>query len=81
LCKKSDVYAIGVIFLELILDKSLWDNNIENHKKLRKSMLSNLENLKTENVEIYKIIKRCVSKTASRRYTCEELLVALKEIK
>ena len=80
LCKKSDVYAIGVIALELILNKNLWDNNIEDPKKLRKSMLSNLEKLKTENEEIYKIIKRCVSKTAGRRYSCEEILQALREM-
>ena len=80
LCKKSDIHAIGVIFLELILGKSLWDNNIDNPKKIRISMLNNLEKLKKENEEIYKIIKRCVSKTATRRYSCEELLVALKAI-
>ena len=80
LCKKSDIHAIGVIFLELILDKSLWDNNIDNHKILRKSMLNNLENLKKDNEVIYKIIKRCVTKTAHRRYSCDELLLALKEI-
>jgi len=76
LCKKSDIYAIGVIYLELILDKSLWDNNIDDPKKLRKSMLKNLENIKG-NEEIYKIIKRCVSRTADSRYSCDELLAAL----
>jgi len=81
LCKKSDIHAIGVIFLELILDKGLWDNNIDNHKILRRSMLKNLENLKKDNEVIYKIIKRCVTKTATRRYSCDELLIALKEIK
>ena len=43
-------------------------------------MLNNLEKLKKENEEIYKIIKRCVSKTSTRRYSCEELLVALKGV-
>jgi len=80
LCKKSDIYAIGVIYLELILDKSLWDNKIEDAKKLRKSMLTNLEYLKKDNEEIYKIIKKCVSNRVESRYTCDELLERLKAL-
>ena len=69
--KKSDIYSLGVILLELIQNDDLWDINSYNYQKYRKSILSNLEDVKDERLK--KIIKNCISISINKRYGINEL--------
>lgn len=69
--KKSDIYSLGVILLELIQNDDLWDINIYNYQKYRKSILNNLEDVKDEKLK--KIIKKCISISINKRYGINEL--------
>jgi len=71
LTKKSDIYSLGVILLELILNYDLWDISIYNYQKYRKSILENLE--KVKNDKIKKIIKGCIRVEPKRRYDINQL--------
>ena len=78
ICKKSDIYSLGVIFLEILLDKSLWDNTCENnYQKCRKQIMINLKESK-KYPNIYKIIKNCLSSDPKKRMSSENLFNAIK---
>ena len=79
LCKKSDVYALGVIFLELMVNKNIWEGKKENSKIYRKCVIDNLESI-NNNIEIYSIIKKCICKSSKNRFSIEELLESLRSI-
>ena len=76
--KKSDIYSLGVILLELINDSDLWDINIYNYQKYRKSILNNLKNVKDDNIK--RIIKRCISVKSEIRYNINELVEEYKKV-
>ena len=69
--KKSDIYSLGVILLELILNYDLWDISVYNYQKYRKSILENLEAVKNEKLK--KIIKKCIRVKPCLRYNIDEL--------
>ena len=71
LTKKSDIYSLGVILLELILNYDLWDITIYNYQKYRKSILDNLELVKNEKLK--KIIQKCIRVKSCLRYNIDEL--------
>ena len=71
LTKKSDIYSLGVILLELILNYDLWDITIYNYQKYRKSILKNLELVKNEKLK--KIIRKCIRVKSCLRYNIDEL--------
>ena len=79
LCKKSDVYALGVIFLEIMLSKDIWEGKKENSKIYRKCVIKNLESL-NNNEKIYSIIKKCICKCTKDRFSIEELLETLRRM-
>jgi serine/threonine protein kinase len=79
-CLKSDIYSLGIIFLELIMDNELWDTNFYSHQKYRKSVLQNLKELQEEDYEIYEIIKKCISLTPEKRYDIYELYNIVKKL-
>ena len=79
-CLKSDIYSLGIIFLELLINDELWDTNYYNYQNFRKSVLENLNELKEEDYEIYEIIKKCISLTPEKRYDIYELYNIIKKL-
>ena len=69
---KSDIYSLGVILLELIVNNDLWDININNYQKYRKSILENLK--KVNNIPLKLLIKKCISVKSNLRYDITELV-------
>ena len=76
--KKSDIYSLGVILLELIINDDLWDINCYNYQKYRKSILNNLDDVKDERLK--KIIKKCISISIDKRYGINELYYEFNKI-
>ena len=79
-CLKSDIYSLGIIFLELLMNDELWDTNYYNYQKYRVSVLQNLNELKEEDYETYEIIKKCISLTPRKRYDIYELYNIVKKL-
>ena len=80
ICKNSDVYSLGVIFLEILLDKSIWDRNSENnYQKCRKQIIYHLKESKIY-PNLYKIIKKCLSPDPKNRMSSENLYNAIKSL-
>ena len=53
ICKKSDMYALGVIYLEMLCE-NLWENVPNNYQKCRKQVLLKLGDI-TEDIEYEKV--------------------------
>ena len=45
ICKNSDIYAIGVIYLEMLCEGDMWEGCGDNYKKCRKTVLEKLEEI------------------------------------
>ena len=73
LCLKSDIYSLGVIFLEILYEYELWDPQYYNYQKYRLSILEKLEEIKNDDLIINKIINKCLSKSPGKRYDINEL--------
>jgi len=80
ICKKSDIYGLGVIFLEILMGCDLWDPKFYNYQKSRKSIIDNLESYKNININIYKIIKKCLSMSPENRISMQELQKSIKNL-
>ncbi len=68
---KSDIYAIGVIIAEI------WCGYIradEDYKKSRNILLKNLRNIKEENKELEKIIRKCIELDPNKRPDINKLI-------
>jgi len=48
ICKRSDIYAIGVIYLEMICEENIWEGCGENYQKCRKKVLEKLEEKRSD---------------------------------
>lgn len=77
ICKKSDVYSLGVLLLELLLQHDLWFKN-NSWSRCHKNVLKYLDEYSETNPELAKVISKCLSENVTERYTCKELY---KEIK
>ena len=80
ICLKSDIYSLGIIFLELLMNDELWNTHISNYQNFRKSVLQNLNELKEYDYENYEIIKKCISLTPDKRYDIYELYNVIKKL-
>ena len=76
-CKKSDIYSLGVLFLELLLNHDLWFKN-NSCGRCHKNVLNYLKQFSKTNPDLAKVIGKCLSENVKERYTCDELY---KEIK
>ena len=76
-CKKSDIYSLGVIFLEFILEHDLWSKST-NLYNCDKSVRRYLKKYSKTNPELSRIIEICLSEDIKQRFTADELY---KEIK
>ena len=76
LCKKSDVYALGVILLELIIDGDIMGVAGNNYQKCRMEIVKNLNRIKVTEPRIYKIVRTCISVNPSKRFNISNLLAA-----
>ena len=66
-CLKSDNYALGVIYLEMLLGSDIWGESFNNYQKCRKIVLEKLDSLKGD--EDYTILKGLLSSGYSRRFS------------
>ena len=71
ICLKSDNYAIGVIYLEMLLEEDIWGDNFNNYQKCRKIVLEKLDLVKED--EDYSIIKGLLSSGYNRRFSLNSL--------
>ena len=76
-CKKSDVYSLGVLFLELLLQHDLWFRNYS-CGRCHKNVLNYLKQYSKTNPELAEVIGKCLSEDVKERYTCEELYKVIK---
>ena len=65
ICKKSDVYAAAVIYLEMLCGENIWSNSSNNYAKCRQIVLSKLEQLKQD--EDYELLKKYLRYGYSKR--------------
>ena len=78
-CKKSDIYSLGVLFLEFILEHDLWTKGT-NLYNCDKSVRRYLKKYSKKNPELSKIIETCLSEDIKQRYTAEELYKEIKTL-
>jgi len=45
ICKASDIYAVGVIYLEMLCEGNMWEDCGDNYQKCRKKVLEKLEEI------------------------------------
>ena len=71
-CKKSDIYSLGVILLELLVEHDLWYKT-NCWEKCNKNVEINLRKYKKINPELSNVISRCLTENIKQRYSSEEL--------
>ena len=78
-CKKSDIYSFGVIFLELMLGYELWKNS-DDIFRASKSINKELKYFKKNNTEIGNIIEMCLTENIEERYNASSLHRAINKL-
>lgn len=67
--KKSDIYSLGVTFIEL-WDKDMWCRK----KNYRSDILFSLRNMEKQNPKLAHLLRRCVSTDIKKRPTIDTLI-------
>ena len=57
---QADIYSIGVCMLEIWFG-DIWPSETESYHKYRQYVLDYLQLLKKDNIDLYKLIKKCVA--------------------
>jgi serine/threonine protein kinase len=78
ICLKSDIYSLGVIWLELLTDGDLWTSD-NNYQKSRKEIMKGLDNLKNKDIRNYEIIKKCLTYSPTKRLDSNSLFNHMKD--
>lgn len=73
--KKSDIYSLGVTFIEL-WDKDIWCRK-ENY---RKDILFSLRKLEKNNKRLVKVLRNCISTDIKKRPTIDTLIKHLRNL-
>ena len=73
---KSDIYELGVSFLEIWFG-DIWPKETDRYDKNRRYVLDYLSLLENDNLKIHDIIKKCVSVDKGKRPELDEILKEL----
>ena len=73
---KSDIYELGVSFLEIWFG-DIWSKETDRYDKNRRYVLDYLSLLENDNSKIHGLIKRCVSVDPQKRPDLNEILLTL----
>ena len=63
---KSDIYSLGVIMIELWVG-DIWNHNSKSNNPGRNAVLYSLRRIKKENVNLEKILRKCISLDYNKR--------------
>ena len=73
---KSDIYELGVSFLEIWFG-DIWPKETDRYDKNRRYVLDYLSLLENDNLKIHDLIKKCVSVDKDKRPELDEILEEL----
>jgi len=73
---KSDIYELGVSFLEIWFG-DIWPRETDRYDKNRRYVLDYLSLLENDNLKIHDLIKKCVSVDKDKRPELDEILKEL----
>jgi serine/threonine protein kinase len=76
---QGDIYSLGVCILEIWFG-DIWPTDTNDYKKCRKYVLDYLHLLKKDNIDLYKLIKKCVSTEYTKRPLIKTVLSNLQNI-
>ena len=76
---QADIYSLGVCMLEIWFG-DIWPSQTESYHKNRQYVLDYLQLLKKNNIDLYKLIKKCVSTEYTKRPLIKTVLSNLQNI-
>lgn len=77
---QADIYSLGVCMLEIWFG-DIWPTQVDCCHKNRKYVLDYLYLLKKDNVELYKLVHKCVSTDTKKRLSIKTILSNLSHIR
>ena len=76
---QADIYSLGVCMLEIWFG-DIWPSETESYHKNRQYVLDYLQLLKKDNIDLYKLVKKCVSTEYTKRPLIKTVLSNLLNI-
>tara|TARA_Y100000768_G_scaffold373731_1_gene342687 strand:- start:3318 stop:4280 length:963 start_codon:yes stop_codon:yes gene_type:complete len=76
---QADIYSVGVCILEIWFG-DIWPSETDSYHKNRQYVLDYLQLLKKDNVDLYKLVKKCVSTEYTKRPLIKTVLSNLRNI-